>query len=79
VVAAGLADQCEVQLSYSVGPVQSVGIRVETFESGKVRDDELTKLVATYGHMGRTDLDLPWEKIEEAAPLRALAAAPVHR
>jgi S-adenosylmethionine synthetase len=111
VVAAGLAERCEVQLSYSVGLVQPVGIRVETFDSSQVIDDELTRLVAdhfdfrpsgimrrfnlrhcvqtnhgrffgrlaAYGHMGRTDLDLPWERTEETEALRALAAAPVHR
>ena len=111
VVAAGLAEQCEVQLSYSVGLVQPVGIRVETFNSGKLNDDDLTKLVAThfdfrpsaimrrfnlrhcvqinhgvffrrlaiYGHMGRSDLDLPWEKTDDVAALRAMAAAPAHQ
>jgi S-adenosylmethionine synthetase len=108
VIAAGLAEQCELQLSYSIGLVQPVGIRVETFGSGKISDDALTQLVATYfdfrpsaiirrfnlrhcvqthngrffrrlasyGHMGRSDLNLPWEQTGEAAMLRERVATP---
>ena len=93
VVAAGVADECEVQLSYSIGLARPVSIQVETFGTGKVADEEITKLLekhfdfrlagiikqfnlrflpsltkgsfyqrlAAYGHVGRTDVVLPWE------------------
>jgi S-adenosylmethionine synthetase len=101
VVAAGLADECEVQLSYAVGLARPVSIQVETFGTGKVEDDALAALVerhfdfrlagivrefnlrrlpaakpegfysrlAVYGHVGRTDMDLPWERIDKAERL----------
>ena len=104
VVAAGLAAECEVQLSYSIGASLPVSLRVRTFGSGPVNDDkaltarvaevidfrlaaivrdmQLQKLPATqsddgfyqrlavYGHMGRTDLDVPWEKTDKAKALK---------
>jgi len=103
VVAAGLADQCEVQLSYSIGVAAPVSIRVETFGTGHLPDAVLTDRVAAhfdfrpraiirrfhlrdlaraehgrfyrrlavYGHLGRPDLDLPWESIAEATALKS--------
>lgn len=103
VVAAGLADLCEVQLSYSIGIAGPVSVRVETFGTGRIADEELTERVrqhfdfrpgailrrfnlrrlasmyqgqfyrrlAVYGHVGRADLDLPWEAIGDADALRA--------
>jgi S-adenosylmethionine synthetase len=105
IVAAGLADKCEVQLSYAIGVARPVSILVETFGTGKVSDDTLLDLVAkhfelrpagiiqtfnlrglpaerggrfyqdvaAYGHFGRTDLDLPWEKTDKADILKAEA------
>jgi S-adenosylmethionine synthetase len=95
VVAAGLADKCEVQLAYAIGVAQPVSISVETFGTGKVPNAMIEELiakhfdlstggiirdmnlrrpiyrqVAAYGHMGRTDLDLPWEKTDKAEVLR---------
>jgi S-adenosylmethionine synthetase len=102
VVAAGLADECEVQLSYSIGLSRPVSVQVETFGTGQIPDQEiasrleshcefrlagilrkfnlrylpsLTKggfyqKLATYGHVGRTDLGLPWEVTDEAEGLR---------
>lgn len=102
IVAAGLAEKCEVQLSYAIGVARPVSILVETFGTGKVDDDRLFDLVkdhfelrpagiiqtfglttipaerggrfyqdvASYGHMGRDDLDLPWERTDKAALLK---------
>ncbi len=102
IVAAGLADKCEVQLAYAIGVARPVSIRVDTFGTGKIGDDVLAKLVerhfdlrpaaiirdldlrrpiylptAAYGHFGRTDLDLPWERTDKAALLRDEAGLPV--
>jgi len=103
IVAAGLADKCEVQLSYAIGVARPVSILVETFGTGKVDDDTLLALVkehfelrpagiihsfnlrnlpsersgrfyqdvAAYGHFGRNDLDLPWERTDKAELLKA--------
>lgn len=96
IVAAGLADRCEVQLAYAIGVAKPVSISVETFGTGKVSDQILIKLIednfdlrpngiissldlrrpiyrqtAAYGHFGRTDIDLPWEKIDKAELLKA--------
>jgi S-adenosylmethionine synthetase len=95
IVAAGLADKCEVQLAYAIGVARPVSIRIETFGTGKVSEDRLVELVekhfdlrpagiirsldlrrpiyqqtAAYGHFGRTDIELPWEKTDKAAILR---------
>lgn len=95
IVAAGLADQCEVGLSYAIGVAKPLSIYVETFGTGKLADEEIENLVhehfdlrpaaiikdldllrpiyrdvAAYGHFGREDLDLPWEKIDKADLLR---------
>lgn len=103
IVAAGLADKCEVQLSYAIGVARPTSIFIETFGTGKVADDVLLTLVsehfelrpagiietfnltnlpaerngrfyqdvAAYGHFGRDDLDLPWEKIDKVDDLKA--------
>ena len=90
IVAAGLADKCEIQLSYAIGVAQPTSVMVDTFGTGKIADDELVKIVrenfdlrpagiikmldlrrpiyrqtAAYGHFGRTDLNLPWEKLDK--------------
>lgn len=102
IVAAGLAEKCEVQLSYAIGVARPVSIMVETFGTGKVDDDRLLELVkqhfelrpagiirtfnlsnlpaerggrfyqevAAYGHLGRDDLDLPWEQTDKADLLK---------
>lgn len=100
IVAAGLADRCEVQLAYAIGVARPVSIMVETFGTGKLPEEKLVELVrqnfdlrpagiiqtlnlrrpiyrqtAAYGHFGRTDLDLPWEKTDKAAALQAGALA----
>ena len=97
VVAAGLANKCEVQLAYAIGVAQPVSLMVDTFGTGKVADevisDALAQLVdlrpgaiikrfdlrrpiykqfAAYGHMGREDLDAPWEKTDLVASLQEL-------
>ncbi|MCC3358035.1 methionine adenosyltransferase [Bacillus sp. REN16] len=98
-VAAGLADKCEVQLAYAIGVAQPVSISVDTFGTGTVSEDVLVELVrnnfdlrpagiikmldlrrpiykqtAAYGHFGRNDLDLPWERTDKAEALKAEAA-----
>ena len=95
IVAAGLADKCEIQLSYAIGVAQPTSVQVDTFGTGKLSDTELTKIVrenfdlrpagiikmldlrrpiykqtAAYGHFGRTDIDLPWEKTDKAETLK---------
>ncbi len=95
IVAAGLADKCELELAYAIGVAKPVSIFVETFGTGKVDDEKLSQLiskhfdlrpaaiirdlnlrqpiykqVAAYGHFGRTDIDLPWEKTDKAEILR---------
>ncbi len=99
IVAAGLADKCEVQLSYAIGVARPLSIMVETFGTGKLPEVELVELirehfdlrpssiieklelrkpifqqVAAYGHFGRPDLDLPWEKLDKAEVLRGVLA-----
>jgi S-adenosylmethionine synthetase len=96
VVAAGLADRCEVQVAYAIGVARPVSILVETFNTGKIPEEKIAELVtrhfdlrpaaiihnlglrrpifkqtAAYGHFGRPDLDLPWERLDKAAALRA--------
>ena len=95
VVAAGLADKCEIQLAYAIGVARPVSIHVETFGTGKVPNEKIVELIeknfdlrpagiiamldlqrpiyrqtAAYGHFGRNDLDLPWEKTDKADTLR---------
>ena len=95
IVAAGLADKCEIQLSYAIGVAQPTSIMVDTFGTGKVSDEKLVEIIrenfdlrpagiikmlnlrrpiykqtAAYGHFGRNDLDLPWEKLDKAEDLK---------
>lgn len=95
IVAAQLADRCEVQLAYAIGVARPVSIRVDTFGTGRVDDETLVKLIkkhfdlrpagiikeldlrrpiykqtAAYGHFGRNDLDLPWERTDKADILK---------
>ena len=96
IVAAGLADKCEIQLSYAIGVARPTSIMVDTFGTGKVSDEKLVEIIrehfdlrpagiikmldlrrpiykqtAAYGHFGRTDLDLPWEKLDKVDMLKA--------
>ena len=96
IVAAGLADKCEIQLSYAIGVARPTSIMVDTFGTGKVSDEKLVEIIrehfdlrpagiikmldlrrpiykqtAAYGHFGRTDLDLPWERLEKVDMLKA--------
>ena len=95
IVAAGLADKCEIQLSYAIGVAQPTSVMVDTFGTGKISDQKLVDVVrenfdlrpagiikmldlrrpiykatAAYGHFGRTDVDLPWEKTDKAEILK---------
>ena len=95
IVAAGLADKCEIQLSYAIGVAQPTSIMVDTFGTGKISEEKMVEMVrenfdlrpagiikmldlrrpiykqtAAYGHFGRTDLDLPWEKTDKAEILK---------
>ena len=96
IVAAGLADKCEIQLSYAIGVAEPTSIMVDTFGTGKKTNQELVELIrkhfdlrpagiikmldlrrpiykqtAAYGHFGRNDLDLPWEKLDKVDLLKA--------
>ena len=96
IVAAGLADKVEVQLSYAIGVAEPTSVAVDTFGTGKLADEELTKIVrkvfdlrpagiikmldlrrpiykqtAAYGHFGRTDVDLPWERLDKVDILKS--------
>jgi S-adenosylmethionine synthetase len=98
VVAAGLADRFELQVSYAIGKAEPLAIMVETFGTGKIDDDKILEIImanfdfrpaavienlglkkpiyratAAYGHFGRTDLDVPWEKTDKAALLKKAA------
>ncbi|GGJ68159.1 S-adenosylmethionine synthetase [Anoxybacillus voinovskiensis] len=100
IVAAGLADKCEVQLAYAIGVAKPVSISIDTFGTGKVSEDILIEVVrnnfdlrpagiikmldlrrpiykqtAAYGHFGRTDIDLPWERTDKAEALKEQALA----
>ena len=95
IVAAGLADQCEIQLSYAIGVAKPTSIMVDTYGSGKLSDEKLVEIIrenfdlrpagiikmldlrrpiykatSSYGHFGRTDVDLPWEKTDKAETLK---------
>ena len=95
IVAAGLADKCEIQLSYAIGVAHPTSIMVETFGTGKLSEEKLVEIIrenfdlrpagiirmldlrrpiykqtAAYGHFGRNDLDLPWEKLDKADILK---------
>ena len=95
IVAAGLADRCELQLSYAIGVAEPTSISIETFGTGKIDQENLIKAIrenfdlrpkgiinmlkllrpiyqqtAAYGHFGRSDIDLPWEKTDKAEILK---------
>ena len=95
IVAAGLAEKCEIQLSYAIGVARPTSIMVDTFGTGKLADDKLVEIIrenfdlrpagiikmldlrrpiykqtAAYGHFGRTDIDLPWEKTDKVDDLK---------
>ena len=94
-VAAGLADKCEIQLSYAIGVAQPTSINIETFGTGKLSDERLVEIIrenfdlrpagiikmldlrkpvyrqtSAYGHFGRNDLDLTWERLDKAEALK---------
>ena len=94
-VAAGLADRCELQLAYAIGVARPVSVLVDSFGTGRLPDEKLAEIVqahfdfrpaaiirelglrrpiyrqvAAYGHFGRTDIDLPWERLDRAAELK---------
>ena len=95
IVAAGLAERCQLQLAYAIGVAQPVSVRVDTFGTGVISDEALEEKVnkvfdlrptaiinsldlrrpiyrqtAAYGHFGRTDLDLPWERLDMVEALK---------
>ncbi len=98
IVAAGLADRCEVQVSYAIGVAEPTSISIETFGTANIGEPRIIELIrehfdlrpygittmldllhpryqgtASYGHFGREDLDLPWERTDKAADLKAAA------
>ena len=98
IVASGLADKCEIQLSYAIGVAHPTSINVDTFGTGKISSEDLVELIrknfdlrpagiirmldlrrpiyrqtSNYGHFGRNDLDLPWERLDKADMLREQA------
>lgn len=100
IVAAGLADKCEIQLAYAIGVANPVSINVDTYGTGKVAEEKLVELIrgnfdlrpagiikmldlrrpiykqtAAYGHFGRSDLDLPWERLDRVEALKQGALA----
>jgi S-adenosylmethionine synthetase len=100
IVAAGLADRCEIQVAYAIGVAHPLSVNVETFGTGRLPDESLAALIgelfdlrpgaiirdldlrrpiyqptAAYGHFGRADLDLPWERLTRLEALRAEAGA----
>lgn len=95
IVAAGLADKCQIQFAYAIGVAEPVSVRIDTFGTGRLSDEQLAEIVvkefdltprgiiarldlrrpiyfptAAYGHFGRTDLDLPWERTDAAEALK---------
>ena len=95
IVAAGLAEKCEIQLSYAIGVAKPTSVMIDTFGTGKLSDEKITEIVrenfdlrpagiikmldlrrpiykqtAAYGHFGRNDLDLPWEKLDKVEILK---------
>ncbi len=95
IVAAGLAEQCEIQLSYAIGVAQPTSIMADTYGTGKLSDEKLVEIIrenfdlrpagiikmldlrrpiykqtAAYGHFGRNDLDLPWERLDKVDALK---------
>ena len=100
IVAAELADRCEIQVAYAIGMAEPLSVNVETFGTGRLADEEIARLIeenfdlrpgaiirdlglrspiylptATYGHFGRDDLDLPWERLDRLESLREATVA----
>ncbi len=98
VVAAGLADRCEIQVAYAIGVAHPLSVNVETFGTGKIAGEQIAELItdhfdlrpgaiirdlglrkpifrqiAAYGHFGRDDLDLSWERTDKAEALKQAA------
>ena len=98
IVAAGLAERCEVQVAYAIGVAKPVSVRVDTFGTAKIPESDIEKLIgehfdlrpqgiiktldlrrpiykqtAAYGHFGRTDVDLPWERLDKVEELKKAA------
>ena len=98
-MAAGYADQMEIELAYAIGVARPMSIMVDTFGTGKISDEKIVRIIgeefdlrpdgiikmldlrrpiyrqtAAYGHFGRPDLDLPWEKLDRVDSLRARLA-----
>ena len=96
IVAAGIADKCEIQLSYAIGVASPISVRVDTFGTGKLSEEKIVEIIrgnfdlrpagiikmldlrrpiyaktTNYGHFGKTDADLPWERLDKAEALRA--------
>ena len=98
IVAAGIATKCEVQLSYAIGVVEPVSVRVETFGTSTVEESKIEEIVekifdltprgiekelelrnpkfryqdlAAFGHIGRTDIDLPWERLDKVDEIKS--------
>ncbi len=95
IVAAGIADKCQIQLAYAIGVAKPVSVRIDTFGTGKISDEKLSAIVdkefdlrpsaiistlnlrrpiyaqtSAYGHFGRNELDLPWEKLDKVETLK---------
>ena len=104
IVAAGLAERCEIQVAYAIGVAEPLSVNVETFGTGRLVDSEIERLIddhfdlrpgailrdlslrgpiylptATYGHFGRDDLDLPWERLNRLDGLRKATGAVAER
>ena len=102
IVAAGLADKCQIQLAYAIGVAKPVSVRIDTFGTGVIADEKIEKIVdelfdlrpsaiikkldlrrpiytqtSSYGHFGRSDLDLPWEKLDMVDAIKKRAASPM--
>ena len=100
IVAAELADRCEIQVAYAIGMAEPLSVNVETFGTGRLADEQIARLIdenfdlrpgaiirdlglrspiylptATYGHFGRDDLDLPWERLDRLEGLREASVA----
>jgi S-adenosylmethionine synthetase len=98
IVAAGLAERCEIQLAYAIGVAHPLSVNVETFGTGRIPDDDIIRLIeanfdlrpgaiirdldlrkpifqqtASYGHFGRDDIDLPWERLGRLESIRSAA------
>jgi S-adenosylmethionine synthetase len=95
IVAAGLADRCEIQVAYAIGVAHPLSVNIETFGTGRIPDEEILDLIdehfdlrpgaiirdlglrrpifrptAVYGHFGRDDIDLPWERLDRLEAIR---------